>query len=237
MARARDAEQFLRQGLYPSQIAEEMGITTATVIGYLRARVGTGSLRFSEIYFSFPEEKREQLQQMVETSTNYDTSKLRDRALTREELKLFKELRESSTFDGDMYEHVSRAELAIHMLVRATVESRYGQDAWWREGVPLKIRKSCACRLEEDEEPCTSPYSYTHITDLSDIIKSNWNIFQRVVPEKYRPNKKLLESDFRRLNKIRNAVMHPVKQRRWYEVDFVFARELRREFHVACQDS
>lgn len=41
------AEKLLRSGLYPSQIASEMGVSVSTVIQYLRTRVGEGALRLS----------------------------------------------------------------------------------------------------------------------------------------------------------------------------------------------
>ena len=36
-----------------------------------------------------------------------------------------------------------------------------------------------------------------------------------------------IERDFRKLNKIRNAVMHPIKDRKWSEDDFEFVKSRR----------
>lgn len=53
MARKPEAENLLRQGLLPSQMAQRMGISTSSVVEYLRSGVGEGALRFSQIYFSW----------------------------------------------------------------------------------------------------------------------------------------------------------------------------------------
>ena len=58
MARKNEAEQLLRQGLCPSEIAGRMGISVKSVVQYLRTQVGEGSLRLSDLYFSWPPEKR-----------------------------------------------------------------------------------------------------------------------------------------------------------------------------------
>lgn len=61
MARKHEAEKLLREGSYPSEIARHMGISVKSVIQYLRTRVGEGSLRLSDVYFSWTPEKREVL--------------------------------------------------------------------------------------------------------------------------------------------------------------------------------
>lgn len=179
MARKNEAELLLRQGLYPSEIAEHMGIGVKSVIGYLRTRIGEGALRLSDLYFSWPPEKREILQKAAR-GTYPDDRLLSSNGLCRDELFLFQSLSSPHIFQGDMYEYVSAAEVAIHGLVRTLLEREFGpeEEGWWRRGISDKIRKECASRREEDEEPCETPYAYTTLIHLSEVISKNWSLFK-----------------------------------------------------------
>lgn len=226
MARKDEAEEWLRQGLYPSAIAQRMGISVKSVIQYLRTQVGEGSLRLSDVYFSWPAEKREMLQQAGRKKFT-DVRLLTANGLSRDDFDLFQSLRNSRVFAGDLYEYISLTELAIHRLVRSRLEREFGptDDGWWRKGISSSIRVKCVSRREEDIDPADQ-FAYTTLIDLLEVISKNWPLFQGEIPEKYRPNRKQLESDLARLNRIRNSVMHPVKDRKWSEDDFVFVRQM-----------
>lgn len=219
MARKEDAERLLKEGHCPAEIAGKMGISVSSVIQYLCTRVGEGSLRLSDIYFSWPPEKR-----------------VDGEGLTIEENKLFKALRRRGVFSGDMYDFVTEAEIAIHTIVRTILEREFGteESGWWRKGIPSSIREKCASRREQDDEPCDSPFAYTTLIDLSTIITKSWPQFQKIIPTEYAANRKQLENDLIRLNGIRNAVMHPVKERKWTEDDFEFVRSVSHQFKAIC---
>jgi hypothetical protein len=203
-----------------------MGISVKSVIQYLRTKVGEGSLRLSDVYFSWPAAKREILQKAGRTKVP-DATLLTAHALTREDCEFFRSLRDSRVFAGDLYEYISVTEVGIHRLVRRRLEREFGttDDAWWRKGIPGQLRVRCVSRREEDEDPA-DPYSYTTLIDLLTVMTSNWPLFQNELPERYGPNRRQLEKDMARLNGIRNSVMHPVKERKWTEDDFVFVRQM-----------
>ena len=75
-------------------------------------------------------------------------------------------------------------------------------------------------------------FHYTDLLDLYEIMAKNWSLFQDELPEQYKRNRNTLKSDFNRLNRIRNSVMHPVKRRRWSEDDFQFAAKLHAMFQL-----
>jgi hypothetical protein len=219
----------------PSEIARRMGISVASVIQYIRTRIGEGALRLSETYFCLPGTKREVLERASENQKvkgSLDVQLLTNHRLTVDDFRFYKDLRSRSAFAGDLYEHVSETELALHDLVSKTLKQAFGEteSGYWRKGIPEAIRKKCQERREGDEEPCDSPFHYTTLVELSQIIGGNWELFQPQLPKEYRPNRKLLAKDFSRLNGIRNAVMHPVKRRRWSEEDFQFAAKLHTTF-------
>ena len=91
----------------------------------------------------------------------------------------------------------------------------------------------CAESFEKDDEPCDERFAYTNFIDLSKIIGAQWRLFQSDLPERHQRNKREFERDFRRLNKIRNAVMHPVKRVEWALKDLVFVREMSDLFDLA----
>ena len=227
MARKQEAETLLRQGMYPSQIARSMGVSDGTVITYLRLRVGEGFLRLSDLFFSYPREKRKILEEAGRKRFG-DTALLRANDLSRDDLDLFRSLKNFHTFAGDLYEYICVVEVAIHELVRAELQREFGpaESGWWRKGIPEQIRSKCVSRREEDGDPADSPYAYTTLIDLVVVVSKNWPLFQRVLPEHYRVNRKQFESDLTLLNRIRNSVMHPAKQRRWSKEDFAHVRQV-----------
>lgn len=231
MARKTEAGDLLKEGLLPSEIATRMGISASSVLQYLRTRVGEGALRFSDIYFSWPAATRQLLADAVEEQKGRDWTESRN-GITRDDVEFYRSIRQRRVFAGDLYEHLAETELAIHDMARRILVTHFGdgEAGYWRQGVPVNVRKRCHERREEDDEPSESPFQYTTLIELADIIGKNWSVFREVLPKGYAANKRALTDDFARLNRIRNAVMHPVKRRRWSEDDFEFAKRLRMVF-------
>lgn len=152
--------------------------------------------------------------------------------LTLEDWEFYKPVRIRSAFAGDLYEHLSETELAVHDFVVSKLKQTFGdgENGYWRKGVPMAIRIKCQGRREEDEDPSDSPLQYTTLIELSQVISANWNHFCDELPRPYRADRSLLKKDFLRLNRIRNTVMHPVKRRYWTEDDFQFAAKIRALF-------
>jgi hypothetical protein len=216
-----------------------MGISVASVIQYLRTRVGEGAIRFSDIYFAIPKKERALLQQAADEFSNDERLRfLKKHGLTTEELALFTSLRNRRTFAGDLYEYVTDTELIAHRLVRDVLTRRFGdgERGWWREGISGELRKKCAARREEDDD-FADAFCYPNLIDLVKIIEDRWQLFAKLLPPKYASNRKSLRSDFDRLNKIRNAVMHPVKERRWSEADFQFVKDMNAAFRRSAERS
>jgi len=234
MARKHEAEELLRTGLDASAIAVEMGISFASVVQYLCTRVGERALRHSDIYFAIPKDKREALQRVLEATDRGAKVSLQEFAvdLTWEDVHLFRSLRDRRIFAGDMYEYISETEIALHNLVSTTLVASFGGEeaGWWRQGVSAEIREKCAGRREWDDEPNDSMFSYADLIDLSKVINRNWSHFRDVLPKDYSSDRRRVERDLHRLNKLRNTVMHPVKGRKWTEDDFLFVRHLQQMF-------
>ena len=212
----------MKNGLSPSSISKKMDISVGSVIQYLSTKVGEGDIALVDIYYSWSEEQREFLQR----SDEFDTSGLRDKGITKEELKLFHSLRKAHVFRGGMYEIVSELEIDIHDLVRSRLIKEFGAGDYWREGVPVTVRKSCAVSQQEDDNPVEDIFAYTTLIHLWEIIDKKWGIFESIIPSNYSNKKQELKKDMKKLNSIRNRVMHPVKNNKWKEDDFIFVRRL-----------
>jgi predicted transcriptional regulator len=68
MARKDQAADLLRQGLPPSQIAQQMGTSPAIVMQYLCLNIGEGELRRSDITFSLPHNVRLAIEEAIAQS-------------------------------------------------------------------------------------------------------------------------------------------------------------------------
>lgn len=224
MLRKHQAEQLLRQGLGPYQIAAEMGISVASVVQYLRTRVGERALKLSDIFFAIPRESRD----VYEAACANGNRTVHGKGISRDEYELFQQLKHPSCFRGDLYEHVSTVELRLHDLTRDVLKSHYGENCWWRNGVPVNVRKECVVRREEDDDPIDDEFAYTTLIHLKVIIDKNWNLFKDAFPKRWANQKQDFLRACDRLNLIRNAVMHPVKKRTWTETDFEFVRDFAR---------
>ena len=231
MGRKHQAEQLLRSGFDASAIAQEMNVSFATVLQYLCTRVGERALRHSDIYFAIPKDKRQTLQNIVEIIEQKGGVIISlFPGVTWEDVNLFRSLRDRRIFAGDMYEYISETEIVLHEIVRRNLVKAFpdNETDWWRKGISSEIREKCASRCELDEEPSDSPFAYTDLLDLWKVIAKNWQHFGQLLPPEYSKDRKKLERDLRRLNTLRNTVMHPVKGRKWSEDDFLFVRNLQR---------
>lgn len=207
-----DTLEMLRNGFSPKEITKARRVNIKTTLAYLDELVGKGILKCSDILFSIPKDIRSDIEQGVHA--DYEdllvVQKYASRAL------------------GDMYEDISTIETMLHHLIRVELQQVYGEQDWWRKGIPLPIRQNCQSRREEDDEPVTDPYCYTDLLDLWQILDKEWGIFKQILPKEATANKQELRSKFIQLNSIRRNVMHPVRGVAPSEGDFKFVRELRK---------
>jgi hypothetical protein len=216
MSKKFDSLQYLKQGMSPFEIARKLRVSELTVIDYLQRHVGEGSLRRSDIYFSFTSEDRKP-----------DAS-----AGIRKIVSLFED---AATAFGDMYSDIREIEVSMHAAIRDRLVAVHGSEEkqWWRCGVPSAVRVKCQERRELDTDARCEPYQYTDLLDLSKVVGDNWSDLGPLFQEPYRSNKRKFEGDLRRLNSVRNRVMHPVRGVPPNEEEFDFVRSIRRNLLVA----
>jgi hypothetical protein len=233
------AAELLRRGLSPSQISREMRIPLGAVMAYLYRLVGEGELRRSDILFALDPRARQEIEKIVQQRGTIHAGRIRrwlhaaGIQVDRDDLNLYLKLRDARVDLGDMYELVRDLELSLHRFVRESLVRQYGEQDWWREGVPLGVREDCALMNERDPEPATELFCYTSVMNLVFTIDKQWTVLAPALPPKLRANKQDFLARLKRLNAIRNMVMHPVKGYTITEEDFDFLRALHVDFAPA----
>jgi hypothetical protein len=236
MSRRDEAADLLKSGRTLAEIARCMGVSMGTVVSYLFTEVGRGSVRRSDIFFAVSP----QIRAAVESTSDVvgeDEDAIRSATLAlmpdvnRDELAACLLLRDARVALGEMYELVRDLETTLHSVARAVLTGNY-DDQWWRKGIPRTIRQECAANLEGDEEPAAEPFCYTTLAHLGEIFYGNWPLMIDALPKEVSSNRQKFKSDLMQLNRIRNAVMHPVKGIVPREADFVFVREFHRRLNL-----
>jgi hypothetical protein len=235
MARKQEAAELLKNGLPPSEIARQLNTSGAAVMQYLCLMIGEGELRRSDLAFSIPPELRSAAEQAIERtgSTNFAaiSRDLRKHGIRAQRLDLgvYLNYRRARVVLGDMYELVRALEVRLHQFVKQAFIAEFGEEQWWRSGVPDSIRAECAALLEKDPEPAEEPYCYTHMINMREILDKRWPILSKYMPKDLLNKKKDILERLLRLNRIRNSVMHPVRNSLLGEEEFEFVRALDRE--------
>jgi predicted transcriptional regulator len=229
MARKHVAASLLLEGYSPSQIAEKMGITLNSVMGYLYSQVGEGRIRRSDILFSLDEEVRQIAEAEIARKGTTVYARLIQGIRRRvecdpEDIRIYLSLRDSRASLGDMYEFIRDIEVTLHRLIRDVLVAAYGARWWW-DGIPVQTRKECVAIREEDPDP-SDPYCYTTLGQLAGIIDKQWGLFAKALPKRVAQHRGKLIARLRQLNQIRNRVMHPVRYSNPTEDDFAFVRQL-----------
>jgi hypothetical protein len=223
----------------PGAIRRIQGVTLVTILGYLEQGVGRGAIRRSDILFSVPAHTREAVIRLIsdDKKANKDSRQLakelkaRGMELDADDVEVVLGYRADRFAFGDMYEDIRAIETTLHRTVRQALEKEYvtGDDAWWREGVPLTIRQKCVTRREEDDDPVNDPYAYTDLLDLCKIAEREWKVVSANLPKEVAANRKCFVEDMEHLNRIRRMVMHPVRGPSPSEDDFQFVHDLKRK--------
>lgn len=235
MGRREEAADLLRAGHSPTEIAHQMNVTVTTVMGYLLQKVGSGEVRRSDIAFSIDRKTRRLVEQhikMLGTAKWYEIFSAishSDHSIGRDDVEIYLQFRNARVVLGDMYELIRGIEISLHTHVYEVLREVYGQEHWWTKGIPLRIRKACAERREEDPARLDH-YCYCDFIHLKEILDKQWGVLSKSLPKNQSSNKGQFLSRLTRLNEIRNCVMHPVRGAVPTEHDFEFVRDFHRAF-------
>ena len=195
-------------------------------------KIGEGDLRRSDIAFSLKRNVRSAIESVVAETGSQSPGRIARELeknnihCSRFDIRMYLEYRRAPVVLGDMYEAVRNIEVRLHRFVKRVFIAEFGEEEWWRSGVPDNIRAECAALREKDPEPAPEPYNYTHLIGLREILDRKWNILSKHLPAEAAQNKKELMDRLMQLNRIRNNVMHPVRGGMLTEEEFEFVYNL-----------
>lgn len=215
-----------KDGHTSGSMARNLGISETEVWSHLAHAVILGFIRWSDVLLNYDEclhksdEDRFECEPrrvaIVRMALELDHHHAKQ--CSPEELALFWCLSRRRVLVMDTFDLLTSAERVIHEQVGKVLYIEF-RDDWWRKGVPKTIREKCAKQFENTDESNPDPelYDWTTLIDLSEIISSNWAIFQNAIP--IRPKSagmpvKRIKSEFADLNFIRNRIMHPTRAER-----------------------
>jgi hypothetical protein len=126
------------------------------------------------------------------------------------------------------YQIMAKVEIALHEYVVSRLKSEYGDDEkeWWVKHVSEAIRGECGRRRGVDPKRLHD-CRYLYLVEVGNIVEKNWQLFEEdlaVVAGDEKFSKNLWTHMVRRLNTLRNEVMHPLRGQSWDEDDFQFVR-------------
>lgn len=229
---------LFKQGCSPKEITQKIDrISFKRVMDYLFIQAGEGNIRMSDIWFSINHNIRETIEKARSESYEISVEGLLEYMniyeLHKDEFLLYKKLEKARVAHGDMYELISEIELLLHRAIKKILIKTFGpaETEWWQKGVPINIRKQCAVRKEEDDEPARELFCYITFIDLKEILDKKWPIFKNLLPKNIENDKQSFLSKLVRVNKIRNLVMHPSKEYDFKPKDFDFIYN----FHAAIK--
>ncbi len=119
------------------------------------------------------------------------------------------EIRQEAKLMARHYEIFYCLEKSIRDLISTTLETPEG--TWWDTKVPQKVKDDVKGRIQREIDSGVSPRSkepidFTTFGELSDIIKSNWDIFGRIFN-----SPKAVERVMGNLNTLRAPIAHCTK--------------------------
>src|SRR6185369_15983001 len=140
MAKKDQAADLLRQGLPPSQIAQQMHISPAVVMQYLCLKIGEGELRRSDIAFSLSHDVRAAIEDVLAGKPSATAGTI-TRALhkknidaNRVDVSIYLHYRRARVVMGDMYELLRTVEVRLHSFIKQAFIAEFGEEQWWRSG-------------------------------------------------------------------------------------------------------
>ena len=232
MPKSEEAVRLLREGLPPSEIAARLNTSAADVMRHLCLKVGEGDLRRSDIVFSIDSRLRHAIEDIIrekeKASMRVIVTELYKRGIeaNRLDVRIYVRYRRARVVLGDLYELVRNIEVRLHRFIKEAFIQEFGEEGWWRGGIPDRIRADCAAVRERDPEPADDAYCYTTLINLREILDKQWTVLGPRLPKKIQSDKKEFLEALKRLNGIRNAVLHPVRSDRFTDDDFEFVRSL-----------
>lgn len=151
---------------------------------------------------------------------------------------IYLEFSQSDSLRADLYADIAELELIFNRFIREVLTRKFGagESGWWRKGIKDVLRAELVKAREMDEEPADDPLCYLSFIHIRDILKSNWETFTPYFSKNIHRDPKKLQNLLVRVNRIRNQVMHPIKNARHTYADLELVHACLKEVEWACRN-
>jgi len=231
MGRVDQCGLYIKEGKTPGQVALELNLNFGTVIGYVERAIGERAISRSEVLLNIWDALAHELNDgNAETgapSTDRLPAILRLPPIAirhaRGDFDYILQHGYSTTVGTELFQKISSIERNLHSVVSSLLISYHGEgdDAWWTNGVPARIREACERWRSSDTAP-SHPFTYTSLTHLGEIIAHGWSLFEPHLPLGVASDTFAFQDALAHIKGIRNRLAHPVRPFVPDRSDFVF---------------
>ena len=132
-------------------------------------------------------------------------------------------IEDSGKFNEIFKNAIEKFEEGIKHKVFTVLREKFGEESWWKNGVPPEIRKDAATtKIDADSDD--PEHEFLHLIEYKKIISRNWDVLKSIFAD---PNVKSNKDEqlkwFDKLNPIRNKKSH---HRKITEEDHIFLTQL-----------
>lgn len=136
--------------------------------------------------------------------------------------------KESSTgmYINESLNNIKELQKLMHRATIIILKNQFGDDDWWDEGVPEKIRLECTS-IYVKEKRIEKEWNYLMLIHYKEIAQKNWLLFKEYFtpPNMENVNKEAKLYWLTRMNKIRNKCSHPERSQ-LSEDEYYFIKKL-----------
>ena len=218
VGRPDECAERVKRGATPDDISIALGLNFSTVSAYIDRAIGERKITRSEVLLNIRESLERDPSWLDEDpdTARAIVDRLLQRPPTRQryltgDVDYLIHHGYAATLTTDLFRLLADIEHDLHAAVSSALISHFnGDDAWWRNGVPARIRDACNRWQQADPEPA-HPFSYTSLGHLASIIEHNWSLFEQVLPPDAPSSMLPLQGALHRLKSLRNRIAHPTR--------------------------
>lgn len=132
----------------------------------------------------------------------------------------------SGKYVAETNDFISSLQKLLNKVTIIVLKNEFGEDDWWDDGVPEKIRLECTA-IYVKEKRVENEWNYLMLINYKEIALNNWKLFDNIFtpPKQTSAKKGDRVSWFNKMNKIRNKCFHPERSD-VKEEEYIFIKTL-----------
>lgn len=111
---------------------------------------------------------------------------------------------------GEAKNLMGEIQITMFRFVTDKLKETFGDENWWYEGIPEKVRLSCS-EIHQKEKGVKKVEQYIHLLDYQTIAAANWSLFEKTFAMTKDGGKEKKLKWIADLNTVRNITHHEEK--------------------------